>query len=95
MEQKQTFLGSLKPVGKDGLKGRLYLKDAKVEIDDKGREFIPLIIWKKKEPTEWGHTHSLQYDSWKPENKEAEVKSVSKKEQKEVVNKLSKDDLPF
>lgn len=92
MEQKTIYLGSLKPVGKDGLKGRFYLNDVEIEVDEKGRKFIPIVIWKKKEVSEWGHTHSLQYDSWKPEHQE---KNDVKKDKKEIVNKLSKDDLPF
>lgn len=95
MEQKPIYLGSLKPVGKDGLKGRVYLTDQSiVEVDDKGRKFIPIIIWKKKEPSDWGHTHSLQFDSWKPEQQEQEAPKV-KKDKKIAVDKLSDDDLPF
>ena len=89
MEQKAVFLGSLKPVGQDGLKGRVYLNDETIEIDDKGRKFIPIIIWKKKTPSEWGHTHSLQYDSWKPEQQQ----EVDK--QKFVKKKDIGKDLPF
>ena len=52
-----------------------------------GKKYINLAVNKKQAPDQYGKDLSVQVDTWKPEAKVEEVKSVS------VSN--SSDDLPF
>lgn len=73
MEQKEkkVYLANFKPIGNtSGLKGRIYFKDEQVQLDPKGRKYIPMAIWQNREPDQYGNTHVGILDTFKP-NKEA------------------------
>lgn len=74
MENKapKVYLSNLKPIGATtGLKGRIYADktEGHWQTDDKGRKYLPYAIWENKAPDQYGHTHSMQLDLWKPEPK--------------------------
>ena len=93
-ETKKTYVANLKTFGNYGsIKGRIYADKTTDlwETDDKGRKYLPIIINVNKEPDQYGNTHSVILDTWKPEAKaEAAPAPVKKAQPKTVAN-----DLPF
>lgn len=80
---KKVYLANFKTFGSYGsIKGRIYADKTSDywETDDKGRKYLPIIINTNKEPDQYGNTHSMVLDTWKPESGSANKKS---------------DDLPF
>lgn len=74
MENKPAtvYLSNLKPIGSTtGLKGRIYEDkvDEHWQTDDKGRKYLPYTIWENKAPDQYGNTHFMKLDLWKPEAK--------------------------
>ncbi len=49
------------------------------QTDDKGRKYLPIIINLNKEPDQYGNTHAIVLDTWKPDTQQAPV-SKSKTE---------------
>ena len=69
---KKVYLANLKSFGNYGsLKGRVYLPktDGHWQTDDKGAKYLPFIINVNKEPDQYGNTHHMVLDQWKPEDK--------------------------
>jgi hypothetical protein len=68
---KKIYLSNLKPVGSTtGLKGRIYLdKVPEFQSDDKGRQYFNYTIWENQQPDQYGNTHVMVLDTWKPEPK--------------------------
>jgi hypothetical protein len=87
---KKVYLANLKSFGNFGsIKGRIYAdKTAEHwQTDDKGRKYLPIIINLNKEPDQYGNTHAIVLDTWKPDTQQAPV-SKSKTE-------TAPNDLPF
>ena len=69
---KKVYLSNLKPIGSTtGLKGRIYLDkiEEHFQVDDKGRKYINYSIWENREPDQYGNSHAMVLDTWKPEAK--------------------------
>ena len=80
---KKVYLANLKSFGNFGsIKGRFYMDkiEEHIQTDDKGRKYIPFIVNVNKEPDQYGNTHSVVLDTWKPDDTKAPVQ---------------KNDLPF
>ena len=72
MENKKTiYIANLKEFGNFGnLQGRIYLEripDEIIEEDNKGEKFVSIIIKKKKETDQYGQTHVIVWNDWKPD----------------------------
>lgn len=71
MENKTTiYLSNLKPIGENGLRGRLYL-DKIIEhkqFDNNGREYIDYIINPNKNGIDekYGTSHYMKLNTFKP-----------------------------
>ena len=69
MEQKEkkTYVANFKPIGNSaGLKGRVYINPEHIETDQRGKQFIPIVIWPNREPDQYGNTHAALLDTFKP-----------------------------
>lgn len=68
-KEKKVYISNLKTIGQtQGLKGRIY-KDKTEGLwmkDDKGREYLQFAIWPNKEPDQYGNSHAMVHDNWKP-----------------------------
>ena len=87
---KKVYLANLKSFGNFGsIKGRIYADKTSEhwQTDDKGRKYLPIIINVNKEPDQYGNTHAVVLDTWKPESQQA---PVSKSKPATAAN-----DLPF
>lgn len=89
-KEKKVYLSNLKSIGQQnqGLRGRLYEEKLSEhwQTDDKGRRYIPFNVWANREPDQYGNTHTMILDTYKPT------------QQVGVNNSLNKDkytDLPF
>ena len=72
MEQKEkkVYLSNLKTIGQtQGVKGRIYADKVQDhwQTDDKGRKYLPFAIWPNREPDQFGNTHAMTLDTWKPD----------------------------
>lgn len=91
---KKVYLANLKSFGNFGsIKGRIYAdKTAEHwQTDDKGRKYLPIIINLNKEPDQYGNTHVVILDTYKPESQPQSVtnsKPITK-------NNPIANDLPF
>jgi hypothetical protein len=90
-KEKKVYLSNLKTIGQtQGLKGRIY--EDKIEdhweTDDKGRRYIQYAIWPNREPDQYGNSHAMLKDTWKPEPKQEQQPAKGKA-------KADKNDLPF
>jgi len=77
-KEKKVYLSNLKTIGQtNGLKGRIYMDKIEqyFETDDKGRQYIQFAIWPNKELDQYGNSHSMQLDTWKPTQKK-EIKGL-------------------
>jgi hypothetical protein len=87
--EKKTYLANLKAFGNYGsIKGRIYADkvDQYWETDDKGRKYLPILVNVNKEPDQYGNTHSVTLDTWKPTPQIVEAPTAKTK---------AKDGLPF
>jgi hypothetical protein len=84
MEKAKTiYVANFKSFGNYGsIKGRIYMPktDGHWQTDEKGVQYLPVIINANKEPDRYGNTHSMVIDTWKPDATKAPVQ---------------KNDLPF
>ena len=77
-KEKKVYLSNLKTIGQtQGIKGRIYADktDAHWQIDDKGREYLAFAIWPNREPDQYGNTHAMILDTWKPDAAKQSTKS--------------------
>jgi len=75
--EKKTYLANLKSFGNYGsIKGRIYADkvDQYWETDDKGRKYLPILVNVIKVPDQYGNTHSITLDTWKPDPAKATAK---------------------
>ena len=95
MSDQKIYVGSGKTQsGKFGefYKVSICLSDLPAEhitTAKNGKKYINLAVNKKQAPDQYGKDLSVQVDTWKPEAKVEEVKSVS------VSNSFDGDQLPF
>jgi hypothetical protein len=69
-KEKKVYLSNLKQIGQTtGLKGRIYADKTSEhwQTDEKGRKYLPFSIWQNREPDQYGNTHAMILDTWKPD----------------------------
>lgn len=70
-QQKIVYLSNLKPIGENGLRGRLYMDKLHehVQKDDTGREYVDYIINPNKNgANDYGATHYMKLNTYKKES---------------------------
>lgn len=78
MEQKEKkiYLSNLRPIGNSaGLKGRIYLEkvlEEHIQEDHRGKKFVAYNIWPNKSEDQYGNTHVMVLDTWKPSKEKSE-----------------------
>ena len=69
-KEKKVYLSNLKSIGQQnqGIRGRLYEEKLSEhwKTDDKGRRYIPINVWANREPDQYGNTHTMVLDTFKP-----------------------------
>lgn len=79
-KSKKVYLSNLKTIGQTGgLKGRIYMDKIREHLvtDDKGREYIQFTIWPNKETDQYGNSHAMVLDDWKPDPSKATQKTTN------------------
>lgn len=67
MSEQKQYVGRGKEFGNFG-NIKIGLKITDLKPNEKG--YINLVIGKKKEPDQYGNTHNVWIDDWKPQPKE-------------------------
>ena len=68
-KEKKIYISNLRPIGNSaGLQGRLYKHklDDLWQTDNKGQEYINFNLWPNREPDQYGNTHAMTLNQWKP-----------------------------
>lgn len=106
-EQKKIYIGNGKPVGSNGIKIGINLTKLAQEGKDfiresNGNKWISAVLWANANGADqYGNTHSLQIDTWKPDPTKAAAKTPAPvaapapaKENPKTFT-AANDDLPF
>ena len=83
MAEQKIYVGSGKEWGQYGNVGiTVCLDDVTPHVFEyKGKNYVKLNVAKKQQADQYGKTHSVSVDTWKPENKEEEPKKWTPRQQ--------------